>query len=103
MWPVALYLESHLRDAWTELTFQDELPPNRHDPVAATGRSAAANRKAAIKRTTAGQPIHSFRSLLAELATQTRNTIRLPGTDATFDKLTEPTDLQARALHLAGA
>jgi Transposase DDE domain len=100
---LALYLERHLRDAWAELTFQDELPPYRADPVAKASRSAAADHKAATKRTTAGQPAHSFSSLLAELATQTRNTIRLPGTDATFDKLTQPTNLQARALHLAGA
>jgi hypothetical protein len=100
---LALYLERHLRDAWAELTFQDELPPYRADPVAKASRSAAADHKAQTKRTTAGQPAHSFRSLLAELATQTRNTIRLPGTNATFDKLTQPTDLQARALQLAGS
>jgi hypothetical protein len=100
---LALYLERHLRDAWAELTFQDEQPPHRPDPVAKARRSAAADTKAQTKRTTAGQPAHSFRSLLAELATQTRNTIRLPATDATFHKLTEPTDLQARALDLAGA
>ncbi len=100
---LALYLERHLRDAWTELTYQDEHPPERPDPVAKARRSPAAQHKAATKRTTSGQPVHSFRGLLADLATQTRNTISLPGTDATFDKLTEPTDLQAHALKLAGA
>jgi hypothetical protein len=98
---LALYLERHLRDTWTELTYQDEQPPHRNDPVAKANRSPAAQHKAATKRTSAGQPAHSFTSLLAELATQTRNTIALPGTDATFDKLTEPTPLQARALELA--
>jgi Transposase len=100
---LALYLERHLRDAWTELTFQDEAPPHRTDPVAHASRSAAADAKAATKRTTTGQPAHSFTSLLAELALQTRNTISLPGTDATFDKLADPTPLQARALQLASA
>jgi Transposase len=100
---LALYLERHLRDAWTELTFQDEAPPHRTDPVAKASRSAAADAKAATKRTTTGQPAHSFTSLLAELALQTRNTISLPGTDATFDKLADPTPLQARALQLASA
>jgi hypothetical protein len=100
---LALYLERHLRDAWTELTFQDEQPPDRPDPVAKAHRSPAAQHKAATKRTTTGQPAHSFRSLLDELATQTRNTIRLSSTDASFDKLTEPTPLQARALDLANA
>lgn len=98
---LALYLERHLRDAWAELTFADEHRPERTDPVAKAQRSPAAQHKAATKRTAAGLPVTSFRGLLAELALQTRNTIRLPGTDATFDKDTEPTDLQARALELA--
>jgi hypothetical protein len=100
---LALYLERHLRDAWVELTYQDEQPPDRPDPVAKARRSPAADHKAQTKHTTSGQPAHTFRSLLGELALQTRNTIRLPGTDATFDKLTEPTPLQAHALTLAGA
>jgi hypothetical protein len=99
---LALYLERHLREAWAELTFQDEHPPHRPDPVAQARRSAAAQAKARTKLTTAGQSAHSFRGLLAELALQTRNTVALPGTDATFDKLSEPSVLQARALELAG-
>jgi hypothetical protein len=47
------------------------------------------------------QITHTLRSLLDELATQTRNTIRLTGTGATFVQLTEPTELQARAHDLA--
>ena len=39
--------------------------------------------------------------LLSELSTLTRNTISLPGTDATFHKLTKPTQLQTHALDLA--
>jgi hypothetical protein len=57
--------------------------------------------KAQTKRTATGEPCHSYRSLIAELATLTRNTIRLPDTDATFDKLANPTPLQTRALDLA--
>ena len=45
--------------------------------------------------------MHSYKSLLAELATLTRNTIRLPRTTATFEKLADPTAIQARALELA--
>lgn len=100
---LALYLERHLRDAWAELTYTDEQPPDRPDPVAKAQRSADAHHKAATKHTTTGQPVHTFRGILGELATQTRNTIGLPGTHATFDKLTEPTPLQARALELASA
>src|SRR5215210_5675071 len=97
---LALYLEWHLRQAWRELTFHDEQPPHQPDPVAKASRSPAANRKAATKTTNAGQPAQTLRELLAELATQTRNTIRVADTPATFTKLTTPTPPQARALEL---
>jgi hypothetical protein len=98
---LALYLEWHLRHAWRELTFADEHPPRRPDPVAKATRSPAADRKAATKTTRAGQPTHSLRGLLAELATQTRNTIRVANAPATFTKFTKPTAHQTRALELA--
>jgi hypothetical protein len=98
---LAYYVEWHLRQAWRELTFTDEHPPDRPDPVAKAARSASADVKATTKRTTTGHPPHTFRGLLAELATQTRNTIRVPGATATFTKLANPTPLQARALELA--
>jgi Transposase DDE domain len=98
---LAYYLTWHLREAWAPLIFKDQQPPIADDPVAKATRSPAAQRKAQTKRTTAGEPCHSYRSLIAELATQTRNTIRLPGNLATFDKLAEPTPLQGRALDLA--
>jgi hypothetical protein len=98
---LAYYLTWHLKAAWTPLLFTDEQRPVAADPVAKATRSPAAQRKASTKRTAAGEPCHSYHSLLDELATQTRNTIRLPGASATFDKLTQPTDLQARAHDLA--
>jgi hypothetical protein len=98
---LAYYLTWHLRKAWAPLLFKDEQPPLAHDPVAKASRSPAAERKAQTRRTTTGEPCHSYRSLIAELATQTRNTIRLPDAQATFDKLADPTPLQARALDLA--
>ncbi len=98
---LAYYLTWHLREAWAPLLFKDEHPPVAADPVAKATRSPAAQRKAQTKRTPTGEPCHSYRSLIADLATLTRNTIRLPGAQATFDKDAEPTPLQARALHLA--
>jgi hypothetical protein len=80
--------------------FKDECPPTQADPVAKASRSAAAQRKAQTKRTTAGEPCHSLATLLSELATRARNTIRVPGTGASFEQLTEPTPTQARALEL---
>jgi Transposase DDE domain len=98
---LAYHLTWHLRAAWAPLLFKDEQPPPARDPVTKASRSPAAQRKAQTKRTATGEPCHSYRTLIAELATLTHNTIRVPDTHATFDKLTQPTPLQARALHLA--
>jgi transposase len=97
---LAYHLEWHLRQAWAELTFTDESPTPSPDPVAKATRSQAAERKARTKRTSSGQPCHSFRGLIAELARRTQNTVRIPGSDAAFTQLSEPTPLQARALEL---
>jgi transposase len=97
---LAYYLTWHLKTVWKPLLFTDENRPVNEDPVAKAVRSPAAQQKAQTKRTTTGQPCHSYQSLLTELATQTRNTTRLAGSPATFQKLTLPTPLQAHALEL---
>ena len=97
---LALYLEWHLRECWRELTFADEEPPERPDPVAKAERSQAAHTKAQRKRNGAGEAVGSFRDVLAELSLQSKNTIRLAGTEATFDQLSQPTPVGARALEL---
>ena len=97
---LAYYLTWHLKAAWKPLLFTDEHRPTSPDPVAKAVRSPAAQHKAQTKRTSTGQPAHSYQTLLAELATQTRNTTRLAGSTSTFEKLTQPTQLQAEALDL---
>jgi hypothetical protein len=97
---LAYYLAWHLRQALKPLLFDDEQPPQQPDPVAKARRSPQAERKARSKRTTNGERCHSLATLLDELATRTRNTIRLHESDATFDQLTKPTPTQARALAL---
>jgi len=97
---LAYYLEWHLRRAWAELLFDDERPPFPEDPVAKRERSPAARRKASTKRTSAGEPCHSFPTLLAELALIVRNTNRVRESQATFDTVTDPNPTQARALEL---
>jgi hypothetical protein len=87
---------------WAELLFDDERPPLRADPVAKAERSAEAKRKAASKRTTSGEVCHSFPSLIAELALVVRDTNRITGTNATFEKVTQRNSVQARALELVG-
>jgi hypothetical protein len=98
---LAYYLTWHLKAAWKPLLFTDEHRPVSPDPVAKAVRSTAAQQKAQTKRTTTGHAAHSYRTLLAELATQTQNTTRLTGSASTFQKLTQPTPLQAEALELA--
>jgi hypothetical protein len=100
---LAYYLTWHLKAAWKPLLFTDEHRPVSPDPVAKAIRSPAAQQKARTKRTSTGEPAHSYRTLLAELATQTRNTTRLHGQSSTFEKLTQPTALQAQALNLVAS
>jgi hypothetical protein len=101
---LAAYVVWHLRRAWAPLTFTDEARPAPADPVAPAQRSAAAQAKASTRTTTDGEPAHSFGSLLAHLATLTRNDIRY-GTDETtpaIPTLTLPTPVQRRAFDLIG-
>jgi transposase len=97
---LAEYLRWHLRHAWAELLFQDDNPRSDTDPVAKATRSPQATRKAGARRTPDHEPCHTIASLFDELENRTRNTIRVTGTEATFPKLSTPTELQARALEL---
>jgi hypothetical protein len=95
---LACYLTWHLRKAWAQLTFTDEHPPVRADPVAPARRSPTAQAKAARKTDASGQRMRSFRDLLDHLGTLTRDTITIGG--QTVDKLTSPTPTQRRAFEL---
>jgi hypothetical protein len=98
---LAQYLTWHLRRALAELTYTDQHPPLRDNPVAPAKRSAHADRKAARHTGQDDLTVRSFRGLLDHLATLTRNTITLG--DRTFDKITTPTETQQRAFDLLGA
>jgi hypothetical protein len=102
---LAYYVEWHLIEAWRPLLFTDEDQSAKatRDPVAPAKRSAAALEKVRTHSTEDGTPVHSLRTLIAELATLVRNTCRTPGAadhPATFDILTTPTTLQRRAFEL---
>jgi hypothetical protein len=101
---LAAYVRWHLEAAWAPLLFRDEAPPARTDPVAPPERSAGALAKERDHRTPDGLRVGSFATLLAELATLTRNRVVPAGADerAAFDLPTEPTALQARAFELIG-
>jgi hypothetical protein len=100
---LAAYVRWHLERAWAPLLFRDEAPPARTSAVAPPERSAGAQRKDRLHRTADDLPVHSFRSLLIELGTLTRNRVVLAGGDerAAFEIPAEATPLQARALQLA--
>jgi transposase len=102
---LAYYVEWHMREAWRELMFADtdQAAKAVRDPVAPARRSKAALDKAASHTLDDGTPVHSFSTLMAELATVVRNTCRTPsaGPQApTFDILTTPNAKQRRALEL---
>jgi hypothetical protein len=101
---LAYHLEWHLRQALAPLLFadHDRALAQRASPVAKAKPSPAAHRKAHRKLTDDGLPVHSFRSLLADLATLTRNTVRF-GRATTTELLATPTPLQRRAFDLLGA
>lgn len=98
---LAQYLVWHLRRAWAELTYTDQHPPERDNPVAPAQRSAAAARKASRHTDEHDQPVRSFRGLLTHLGTLTRNDIRYGNdTTTTVPTLTLPTPTQRRAFEL---
>ena len=100
---LACYLSWHLRKAWAPLTFTDQAPPTRDNPVAPAQRSAAAQAKASTKHDAAGNPVRGFRDLLTHLGTLTRDRIRYHDTNIEIDKLTDATPTQRRAFELIDA
>ena len=102
---LAYYVEWHMRQKLAPLLFDD------HDKTAAAAqrvsivqpaqRSLAAQRKARTKRTAEGHPVHSFQTLLADLATLTLNRVQI-GSLPPFNKLAQATPLQQRAFALLG-
>jgi hypothetical protein len=102
---LAYYVEWHMREAWRELLFADEdlEAKNDRDPVAPAQRSPEALEKIAERTLEDGSPVHSFRTLLQDLATVVRNTCITRGTKTAspaFKMVTTPTDTQHRALQL---
>lgn len=99
---LAYYVEWHMRRALAPLLFDEEDPQSaqalRTSIVAPAQRSATAQKKAASKQTANGMPVHSFQTLLAHLATLTRNLVRLG--EQSFEMLASPTAIQDRALQL---
>jgi len=104
---LAYYVEWHMRQALKPILFDDhdkaKADAARTSIVAKAKRSKAADRKAVTQRTEDGLPVHSFRSLLADLATVTRNAMAMTSSpDAAFVIYPQFTPVQARAFQLLG-
>jgi transposase len=102
---LAYYVEWHMRKDLAPLLFDDDdkaaAAQLRTSVVAPAQRSTSAQQKAHNRRTQDDLPLHSFQTLLSDLATIVVN--RVQPKDATipaFDIITTPTTLQQRALDL---
>jgi transposase len=102
---LSYYLEWQMRRALAPILFDDHdhtaAEASRTSPVAKAEPSPAAKRKARTKRTDDGVPVHSFRTLLADLATMARNVVSF-GKAGEMTVITRPTEIQQRALDLLG-
>jgi transposase len=103
---LSYYISWHMKHALAPILFTDNDKPaaaaKRTDPVAPAQRSNDALNKAARKRTEDKHPVHSFTSLLTDLATICANHIQPTDDLPAFTKTTTPTPLQRHAFDLLG-
>jgi len=106
---LAYYVEWHMRQALAPILFDDDdkefAQSLRASIVAPARRSPKARSKAQAKRTADNEPVHSFQSLLKDLATLAKNQVRSSAKSKTtsaveFEMLTTPTPVQRRAFEL---
>jgi transposase len=104
---LAYYVEWHMRQLLGPILFDDDdkarAQAARKSVVAPAQRSASAKLKAFTKQTADGMKVHSFQTLIGDLATIVKNRIQPADKNlAVFDMLTQPTVIQQRALDLLG-
>ena len=104
---LAYYLEWHMRQRLAPMLFDDTdkeaAEALRTSVVAQAQRSPAAVQKQTTGLTPDGLPVHSFQSLLADLATVARNTITTAITpNYPLTIVTRPTNIQHKAFQLLG-
>ena len=102
---LAYYVEWHLRRVWAPLLFEDEQLPGerqRRDPILPATSSESAQAKKRTKQTAEGLPVHSFATLLADLASRARVTysLKADSSSPTFQQVPPPSPLQAKAYEL---
>ena len=102
---LAYYVEWHLRRRLAPLLFEDDdrqqARAKRTSPVQPAQISDRAKAKADTKTTAEGFPVHSLKTLLADLATLTLNQVTLPtNPEQGFPMIAQPTPLQRKAFEL---
>ena len=102
---LAYYLEWHMRQRLAPMLYDDAdkeaAEALRSSVVAKAERSPAAVTKQTTGRTEDGLPVHSFRTLLGDLATLTRNTlVTALDPEHPFSLTARPTPLQQKAYDL---
>ena len=102
---LACHVEWHMRECLKPMLFDDDDPAaairERASIVAPAQPSPAALRKRASKLTANGGPVHSFHTLLRDLATCTLNEMTTPLNQAySFTLVATPTPIQAQAFTL---
>jgi hypothetical protein len=103
---LAFYVTWHMQHKLAPMLFKDDDPAAgktaRPSPVAPARRSPAALAKAATKTTAGGGPVHSFATLLDDLATIAASRIQPAGGLPAFTTITTPTPIQRQAFDLLG-
>lgn len=107
---LAFYVEKHLRERIESILFEDEdreqIEEERESAVAPAPRSAKAKNKEAEKKTADGWPVHSFRTILKDMATLCLNRVKPAaagdgGENQVIYLKTKPTEFQAHVFKLA--
>ena len=102
---LAYYVIWHMRQKLAPMLFEDDdkqqAKADRTSPVAKAKVSKAAGEKTSKRRTPDGLAAHSFRTLLQDLATLTRNTVRISDLPR-ITMLAKATPIQAKAFELLG-
>ena len=97
---LAYYLLFELHARLASMLYTDDTPLTPADPVAPARRSPAANAKSGSHHTPHGLPAYNLADLIAELGTVCRNQLRISDSPHTFPRLTNPNQIQAKALEL---
>ena len=105
---LAYYVEWHMRELLAPILFDEDdwktAIAQKDNIVSPAKKSDKAKAKAQKKRTPDNLPVHSFQTLLDDLATIVKNTISttIGSKSFVFEKITQPTTIQHRAIDLLG-